>query len=99
MGLLAATMERWSDAARHFEDALAMNERMGARPWLAHTQHDYARMLLARGNPEDAARADELLAAAEATYRELGMVSPARGDNAAWTPSSFATPQPRRSTS
>jgi hypothetical protein len=25
---------------------------MGARPWLAHTQHDYARMLLARGRPQ-----------------------------------------------
>jgi tetratricopeptide (TPR) repeat protein len=47
LGRLAATMERWEDAARHFEDALAMNTRMGARPWLAHTQHEYATMLLA----------------------------------------------------
>jgi len=39
-------------------------------PWLAHTQHDYARMLLARG---DDLRGRELLEQALATYRELGM--------------------------
>jgi DNA-binding SARP family transcriptional activator len=80
LGLLAMTMERWSDAAQHFEDALEMNERMGARPWLAHTQSDYARMLLARAGPRDRERAQELIDAAFATYRELGMdgyVSPA----------------------
>jgi hypothetical protein len=50
-----------------------MNTRMGARPWLAHTQDDYARMLLARAGPGDRERAQELLDAALATYRELGM--------------------------
>jgi tetratricopeptide (TPR) repeat protein len=45
----------------------------GARPWLAHTQDDYARMLLARAGPGDRERAQELLDAALATYRELGM--------------------------
>ncbi len=73
LGLLAFTLSRWEDAARHFEDALAMNEKMGARPWLAHTQHDYARMLLARGGSGYRERAGELLDAALATYRELGM--------------------------
>src|SRR5439155_26173552 len=48
LGLLAATMQRWQDAERHFEDALGMNTHMGARPWVAHTEHDYACMLLAR---------------------------------------------------
>ena len=75
LGMLAATLERWDDAAGHFEDALAMNERMGARPWLAHTQHDYARMLLARDGPGDRERAQELLDQALATYRDLGMES------------------------
>lgn len=73
LGLLAATLERWGDAARHFEDALAANERMGARPWLAHTQHDYARMLHARDGRGDRERAQELLDRALGTYRELGM--------------------------
>ena len=48
---------------------------MAARPWTAQTQHDYARMLLARGDAGDRERADALLAAAVAEYRELGMES------------------------
>jgi tetratricopeptide (TPR) repeat protein len=46
LGLLAATMVRWDDAQRHFENALAMNARMGAKPGLAHTQREFAAMLL-----------------------------------------------------
>ena len=30
LGALATTLERWDEAAQHFEDALAMNARMGA---------------------------------------------------------------------
>jgi DNA-binding CsgD family transcriptional regulator len=73
LGMLAATMERWEEAAQHFEDALAMNTRMGARPWLAHTQHEYATMLLARNQPGDREEATALLNEALATARELGM--------------------------
>jgi tetratricopeptide (TPR) repeat protein len=70
LGTLAWMLERWDDAARHFHYALEMNERMGARPWLAHTQRDYGRMLVERGETK---RASELVASALATYRELGM--------------------------
>ena len=73
LGVLAATMERWEDAAQHFEDALAMNARMGARPWLAHTQHQYAVMLLARHQPGDRDKAMPLLQEALTTARALGM--------------------------
>jgi tetratricopeptide (TPR) repeat protein len=73
LGLLTATMERWDDAERHFENALETNGRIGARPWLAHTQEDYARMLLTRGLPGDEQRALELLAHARRSYRSLGM--------------------------
>ena len=73
LGMLASTTGRWNDAARHFDDALEMNERMGARPWLAHTQEDYARMLLARNAPGDNERSRKLLELAFATYDELGM--------------------------
>jgi len=75
LGLLTAALGRWSEAASHFEDGMAMNERMGARPWLAHTQEDYARMLLGRDSPGEAERARELVEQALATYRELGMES------------------------
>jgi tetratricopeptide (TPR) repeat protein len=66
---------RYDDARRHFEDALAMNQRLGARPWLAHTQNDYAQMLLAHGAAGDRPRAEELQDQALATYRELGIAS------------------------
>ena len=48
-----------------------MNNRMGARPWLAHTQHDYAKLLVTSEGPGRLAH--ELLERALATYRELGM--------------------------
>ncbi len=75
LGLLASTMERWGDAERHFRRALEVNERIGARPWLAHTQEDYARMLLARATLGDRDKALQLLADARSRYRELGMDS------------------------
>jgi DNA-binding SARP family transcriptional activator/class 3 adenylate cyclase/tetratricopeptide (TPR) repeat protein len=75
LALLATTTERWDEAERHFEDALAMNARMGARPWLAHTANDYARTLHARNTRGDRERAQALLDSALGTYRELGMDS------------------------
>jgi DNA-binding SARP family transcriptional activator len=73
LGLLATTTQRWDEAEVHFEDALAMNARMGARPWLAHTANDYARMLHARNSRGDRERAQALLGGALETYDELGM--------------------------
>jgi tetratricopeptide (TPR) repeat protein len=75
LGILAAMLGRWEDAERQFEDALAMNERIGARQWLAHTQRDLARMLLGRSSPGDAEKAHDLLSDARATYHELGMAT------------------------
>jgi hypothetical protein len=46
---------------------------MGARPWLAHTRYEHARMLLDRDAEGDRGRAVELLARARELYRELGM--------------------------
>jgi DNA-binding SARP family transcriptional activator/tetratricopeptide (TPR) repeat protein len=79
LGILASLLERFGDAARHFEEALHMDERMGARPWAAHTQAAYARSLLRRNADGDRKRADELMSQAEATYRELGMPPDAAG--------------------
>jgi DNA-binding SARP family transcriptional activator len=76
LAMLAETLSRPDDAVRHFEEAIAMNERIGARPWLAHARHDLGALLLAHGRPADADRARQLISRALATYRELGM--PAR---------------------
>jgi DNA-binding CsgD family transcriptional regulator len=73
LGMLAATMARWDEAEQHFTDAVAMNARMGARPWLAHTQYDYAQMLLRRAQHGDDTTAAALLQEALNTAQELGM--------------------------
>ena len=57
LGILAAAMRSWELAEGHFISALAMHERMGARPWVARTQLAYAEMLLARRQRGDKARA------------------------------------------
>jgi tetratricopeptide (TPR) repeat protein len=73
LGALAATLGRFDDAERHFEDAIAMNRKLRAPTWVAEAQLGYARMLLARESPGDRERAVELLTPALATARECGM--------------------------
>jgi tetratricopeptide (TPR) repeat protein len=73
LAVLCATMRRWEDAERHFEDALRMNTQLGDKPWLAQTRAQYAAMLVARGAPGDAARALELLQLALNAAQEMGM--------------------------
>jgi DNA-binding CsgD family transcriptional regulator/tetratricopeptide (TPR) repeat protein len=70
LGSLAATLGEWEAAERHFEAALALNRRIGARTWIAHTAFAYARMLASAGR-RDAAAA--LLAEAHALATEVGM--------------------------
>jgi tetratricopeptide (TPR) repeat protein len=75
MGMLAATLSRWNEAERHFGEALQINRSLGARPWVAHTEHDHARFLLARDGVGDAVQARELLRSAKATCEEIGMAA------------------------
>jgi tetratricopeptide (TPR) repeat protein len=75
LGILTSTMSRWDEAARHFERAIEMNASMGARPCVAHTQHEYARMLIRRGAADHDSRASELLRAACGGYEQLGMTA------------------------
>jgi tetratricopeptide (TPR) repeat protein len=73
LGLLATTLSRWEEAAEHLQNALQVNERLGARLCLARTQVDYAEMLLRRGDPGDREQAHALIGAALAIGRECGM--------------------------
>ena len=73
LGMLAAVMSDWDDAARHFDSALELNRRMGARTWLAHTTYEYARMLTRRGRAEDAPRAASLLDESAVLAGQIGM--------------------------
>ena len=75
LGLLATTMDQWEAARAHFESALEMNARIVAKPYVAHTQHEYAGMLLRQGLPEDHDAAIDLLQRALVTGQQLGMKS------------------------
>lgn len=73
LGMLAATLQRWDDAQRHFEFALAFDTRTGGRPWLAQSRCEFAAMLAQRARGDDHVCARELLAAALDDAHALGM--------------------------
>jgi tetratricopeptide (TPR) repeat protein len=72
LGILAATLERWAAAEEHFAAAAELEERLGAPLFLARTRADWARVLLARGRPEDTERAQHMLEQAEEVAERLG---------------------------
>jgi class 3 adenylate cyclase len=74
LGMLAGVLERWDVAERHFQDALAMNERMGAIPLAARTRYAWAAMLLRRGDSAAARQAAALLDEAGSVAEQTGMV-------------------------
>ena len=67
LGMLAATLERRTQAREHFERALAQCEY--ARPLLLRVRYEYARLLAA----EEPARARGLLCDVELAAGPLGM--------------------------
>ena len=73
LGMLAATARRLDDAERHFRDAIAFNRKCAGRPWLAHAEHELARLLLARRRTGDRREAAELLRKALGVARDAGM--------------------------
>ena len=75
LGLTAMTAGDLQAAERHLQDALRLNDRIGARPWTARTQRDLASVLLARDQPGDREQAVGLLASALGTARRLGMTA------------------------
>lgn len=79
VGELALTAGRPDDAVRHLRDAIAMNARVGARPYAALSRLGLARALLASGG--SLAEAAALTAEAASEFRRLDM--PARASEAA----------------
>jgi DNA-binding CsgD family transcriptional regulator len=75
LGLLASLERRWLDAERHFEKALAMNDRIGAILPREHTRRDYADMLVTRGDTADRAKATAFLDTAEGHATALGLTA------------------------
>jgi DNA-binding winged helix-turn-helix (wHTH) protein len=75
LGLLAVYLKRDDTVERHFDDALAMNERLGQRPQLARTCDEYSRWLLTRGDQTAHHKAQDLHARALALAEATGMTS------------------------
>lgn len=73
LGVLAATLGDHDRAVEHFEQALAVNHRMGATTWVAHTLYAYGRTLRIRGRSDDAVRASALLSEAATLAERIGM--------------------------
>jgi DNA-binding CsgD family transcriptional regulator/tetratricopeptide (TPR) repeat protein len=73
LGMLAATFGDRTRAAEHFEAALARDRAAGADTWVAHTAHEYGRLLEHGGAAGDAARARELLGEAAGLASRIGM--------------------------
>ena len=73
LGLLATTAGEWDEAESYFAAAAATQERIAAPIFLARTRVEWARMLLARAEPNDADRAHDLLSQALDTARERGL--------------------------
>jgi class 3 adenylate cyclase/tetratricopeptide (TPR) repeat protein len=78
LGVAAAANARWEEAEAHLRTAIDAATRVGARPELARTQLDYARMLVARGAGDDRERAAELVVLAGATCADLDMAPSTR---------------------
>jgi DNA-binding CsgD family transcriptional regulator len=61
LGLLASTFGDIAAAERHFEDAIALNERAGAWAHVVNAQYAYARLLLREADPAARDRGSRLL--------------------------------------
>jgi len=75
LGVLATVLGRYDAAERHFAAATETERNLKAPPWLAHTKHTLAAMLLRRSAEDDDEQAYALLDEAHDTYRQLGMNS------------------------
>jgi hypothetical protein len=73
LGILATARSDWEATERHFQGAIVLDARMGAWPWLAHSQYACAAMLLQKGDKQDRDRAAALLAAAREAAIRMGM--------------------------
>ncbi len=75
VGMLATVLSRFDEAERFFAAAAATHERVKAPAWLARTRLEWARTLLAREQPDEVERAQDLLGEALATARKLGLAT------------------------
>ena len=75
LGLLAARLGRAEDAVTHFDDAIGLAERIGARPALARSLVELGEVLTRRGGDGDARRAADLLRRGRDLAGDLGLTA------------------------
>jgi len=76
IGDFALAAGRVDEAVRRHTDAIEMNARIGARPFLALSRLGLARALVARAGPGELARARALVIEAAAEFRRLDLPGP-----------------------
>jgi tetratricopeptide (TPR) repeat protein len=75
LGMLAGARDDYDHAERHFEESLAVSERLGAPYWTARTRYEWAKVLQRRGDALDVPRAAALLANARDAARQYGFAA------------------------
>jgi hypothetical protein len=73
LGLLAAALGKTEDAVRHLEEAVDLEQQIGALPYLAHSLSGLAGALATRDGVGDAARASQCHRRARQIAERLGM--------------------------
>ena len=73
LAILAHRLGHLGDAEQHFMQALEVDGRMEAHPWLAHDRYHLSRVLLERDGAGDAERAAGLLEEAAEASARLGL--------------------------
>ncbi len=73
LGTMARLAGRYDQALEHFAQALALNRRMGAKPYLARTVLEQAKALRGRGAAEDRETAAAVAREALEAARAMGM--------------------------
>jgi len=73
LGVLAATLRRWTAAECHFEKALAIGRALRSPPLVAVTRQCHGAMLLRRGRATERKRGRALLARAAVIAERTGM--------------------------
>jgi hypothetical protein len=75
LGLLAGFLRRFDEAVEHFTQAMTDHKVVGAPTYVARTRLEWARALLAGGNPADRERARNLLNQALGVARQSGLLN------------------------
>ena len=73
LGQLASLLSRWDEAIAHFQRAIELDSSMSAATWLAHSNYQYARMLIRRGRADDVEQASALLDAAATAAHDFDL--------------------------